>query len=758
MISGLKRHRAFLLLLVLFAAGSLMQQRQLPVLEGSDEVLHFNYSMLLYAENQLPDRATRNTNATQQASGQPPLSYWVGSLLLRILNQPVVDGDTLLHYTGEVVRNRWYSPHEPWNREDNRINFYHGVDESLFGMPNAVSASHALRVLATLWGALAVTGAYGAAREVFRRQSWALTATAIFAFMPTMLHISSYITNDTAAAAFATLAIWQTLRLLRLGASPLRLLLLSALLALAALSKVSALLVAPGIALAILIVWRKQRASLIQMLRDAILFAIPLAVIFLPWMIYGFISYGDPFGFNTHRHPVEGFYFEQPRSLAEIVPLLPHLYLSYWGWSFFNLAHPLTYTLFGLILALSLAGYLSGKKVTRWTKLHQQQALVLAVMFIVVFGGMIRWMQQLSFTGGRLMYPAHIATALALTAGLYLLSGRLRWLDFPLRAAATTVLATASLIFVPVALQNAYGLPVFLDRAQLPPLTGGTVDFGGAIRLLGIHQPDQHITGERYPLTACWEVLQATERPAAYSIKLIHDGVIVADRTTIFGLGHYNSPLWEAGKIFCDDLSIPIDDPDLREEPPLEPATVYDIIAVVLNAETLAVDWEATAPDGTVIQSPIVGQVISPAGQMATAAALTPTAVVFPNFAQIEGCRLTGNLAPGESVSLDLAWNVTNVTPDSWSQFIHLYGENGFVGVLADGIPRGGDYPAWAWSPGEQITDSWAFTLPADLPSGAYSIQIGFYRPDTGERMPVMLDGAAAANNSAEILRFRVGS
>ncbi|MBE2182355.1 MAG: glycosyltransferase family 39 protein [Anaerolineae bacterium] len=758
MISVIKRHRAFLLLLALFIVGSLLQQRQFPVFEGSDEVLHFNYTMQLYAENQLPDRALRNTNATQQASGQPPLSYWVGSLLLRALNQPIVDGDILLRYTGEVVRNRWYSPHEVWNRVDNRINFYHGLDESLFGMPQAVSASHVLRMLATAWGVLAVTGAYGAAQEVFHRKSWALTAAAIFAFIPTMLYLSSYITNDTAAAAFATLAIWQTLRLLRLGTSPSRLLLLSALISLAALSKVSALLIAPGIGLAILIAWRRQPASRFEIVRDAIIFAIPVAILFLPWVIYGMVSYGDPFGFNTHRHLTEGFYFEQPRSLAEILPLMPHLYLSYWGWSFYNLVHPLTFTIFGIILALSLSGYVLGKKVTRWTSLHQQQALVLSVMFIVVFLGMIRWMQQLSFTGGRLMYPSHIAVALALTAGLYLLAGRFRGLDFPLRAFSTTVLATAGLIFVPIATQDVYGLPPFLDRAQLPALSGGIVDFGGAIRLLGIHQPDPRITADRYPLIVCWEVLQETDRPAAYSIKLIHDGLIVADRTTIFGLGRYNSPLWEVGKIFCDNLSIPLDDPDLREEPPLESATIYDIVAVVLNAETLAVDWEAAAPGGVILESPIVGQAISPAGQMTTSVTLTPSTIAFPNFARLEGYHLEGALAAEETLTLTLAWEVTASTPDNWSQFIHLYNQDGFVGVLADSLPRSGAYPTWAWESGEHIVDRWSLTLPTDLPPGEYSLQTGFYRPDTGERMPVVMGGTSAANHSAELFRFNTGS
>jgi hypothetical protein len=100
----------------------------------------------------------------------------------------------------------------------------------------------------------------------------------------------------------------------------------------------------------------------------------------------------------------------------------------------------------------------------------------------------------------------------------------------------------------------------------------------------------------------CWEVLQSTERPAAFSIKLVHDGQIIADRTSVHGMGRYLSVLWKTGDIFCDTVEIPISTPP-------QAGQVYDVLLVILDARTQAVDWQATAPDSTPIQYPFIAQV-----------------------------------------------------------------------------------------------------------------------------------------------------
>ena len=52
----------------------------------------------------------------------------------------------------------------------------------------------------------------------------------------------------------------------------------------------------------------------------------------------------------------------------------------------------------------------------------------------------------------------------------------------------------------------------------------------------------------------------------------------------------------------------------------------------------------------------------------------------------------------------------------------------------ADAAPRGGDYPASLWEPGEIIRDPRLLQLP---PATA-AVAVGWYRLDSGERLPLI--------------------
>jgi hypothetical protein len=67
-------HLRFLLLLALFVAAVRIHTTNLPVMEGTDEALHYNYAEYLRRENALPNRLERRANGIGQSSGQPPLA------------------------------------------------------------------------------------------------------------------------------------------------------------------------------------------------------------------------------------------------------------------------------------------------------------------------------------------------------------------------------------------------------------------------------------------------------------------------------------------------------------------------------------------------------------------------------------------------------------------------------------------------------------------------------------------------------------
>jgi hypothetical protein len=67
--------------------------------------------------------------------------------------------------------------------------------------------------------------------------------------------------------------------------------------------------------------------------------------------------------------------------------------------------------------------------------------------------------------------------------------------------------------------------------------------------------------------------------------------------------------------------------------------------------------------------------------------------------------------------------------------FIHLMNNQGELVAQRDALPLGGTVLTSQWSPDEVLTDPYTLALPPDLPQGDYQLEVGMYRPETGERL-----------------------
>lgn len=748
LLALIRRRVRFGLLLLLFIIGVLAQQATLPVMEGFDESLHYNYAVWLRTEHSLPDRATDRTNGPRQESSQPPLTYWIYATTLNLLNAPFNPDDTPAVW-GQA-RNLWFAAPDQWRRRDNANGYYHNLaNDDLWEHPDIAVADRGARLASLLLGLVAVIGAYGCACEVFRREVWILTATALFAFMPQLIHLSAIVSNDIGTTAFATLAVWQTLRILRKGASPVQLMLLGILLGMTGLSKVNALLIAPGIGIAVWFDARNHRLSLKGLIANGLWVAIPFVMIFGPWVWYGWTNYHSPLGLEAHT------VFENskvvptvPQFIAGIVPVLASYVGRFDAGS--TLMHPAVYGLFAILVGLTIAGYATlFRSRQRYSRFERQQFIVLAVVALAVFLGLLYWLYRLFAIAlniqARLMYPGHIAVVLLVTGGLSALDQHLRCrYSRALRTYSIGLTTAAGILLTPLILFATYAPPSLLTRAQLPRLQGTPIDYDHTIRFLGYSQTTPLLTaGGLHTITLCWEVLHPTSREAVVAVKLLDGSQIIADRTSIPGLGHFNSSLWHTGDIFCDDTDIPL-------PATLTPAHVYDVLLVIL-------DWQATTLDGTPISLPRIVQVVSPAGDMRATvnANWQNLGVSFPDFADLRDVAVIGTPAPGAMLHLGLLWSVHAPTQGGYSQFLHLIGPNAAVS-LADSPPLAGHYPTWAWSAGEHIVDQWAFTLPDALSPGTYKLELGFYLQNSGDRLPVTLNGQTVKDGSVTIDTFEI--
>ncbi len=748
-----------ILILFIFIVG--LFQSVLPVLEGNDELLHVAYSIWVRETWRLPDRAAHQSNSMLQETGQPPLTYIFGAIFIKAAGIPPNSDNPQI--TVDPMRNRWFAPLDVYERTDNLNMFIHGTNDTGFRALEIAQANRAARLFSLLCGAIAVLCAFGAAREVFSKpgqRHWVTIATAIYAFAPQMMYMSAIATNDITVTLFGTVALWITLRIVRLGASAARLLAISLAVGLCGLSKISGLLILPGVIVGVWYgIYDTGHKRLHRFVNSAGLVAAVTLVLLGPWMLYGWISYRDPLGLRPHDDPGRD---QTPATLIQIVQNLPEVAASYWAkygtssiW-----AHPVIYVLVFSIVALSLVGFGQRRSVTTRTRLeaknvHRDQVIVLLVLLFFAALGLVYWLRTLYVVAfaitGRLVYFIHAATAILLTIGLArLVETRPHFGRIASGFAASGLVAAAfSGVLV---VYSAFAMPRFLDQAVYPAIQSAAVDFENAIRFRGLIQPEIWLRQDGlYPVTLCWEILQRTERLAAYTLKIFGDGgQVIAERTTIPGLGRYASWLWQPGDRFCDSFS-------MRVAGMLEPLRTYPLVLALLSTDTLAADWKATDAAGNPLQTVVVGRAASQPGMLLaqdSGATVRQLAIEFPALARLQSVT-TGPTNPvrGGTLQLMFDWMVSRHLAQDDHQFIHLVGPGGEQS-LADGTPLDGRYPLWAWPPGSHFRDTWRVTLPADLPAGEYRLITGFYDPLSGARLDARQDGQPAPDNSVTVLRF----
>ena len=597
---NLKNHGPLLVILAVFLTATYTQSAVLPLMEGSDEILHAAYVEHLRTTNQLPNRTTSDTNCTRQESGQPPLTYAMAALLLNIANRPLIDCDQLRH-DFDSRQNPWLSQPDQWLRGDNARVFIPTPSD----LPAPYQANvYLMRLTAPLWGLLAVIGAYHAAYTIFQRRRLVLLTTIVFAFTPQFTHLGSYFNNDISSVAFAALLLWRALHLLRHPTRTTDFILLGLLCGLGALSKMSIILLLPAVGLALLFAAFRDKKPVQRLIYSGLIYSITLAVILGPWLLYGFLTYGDPIGTNTHIDPA--YYHDPPIPLAEVLTDLDKIALTYLGnfGSSKVLLQPTTYTALQLAMLAAVLGYGFGFS-RRKLNIDYPQVGVLLLAALVFSAGFYRWYTTVFFVTGRLLHPVHLVFV------LFLVYGWQQWgRHWRLVAGTAALFMTSGALLTPIALVDAYRQPVYQVD---PPVTGTQYDFDDTIRFLGYDLKQQRITEDGLEMDLCWEILKKPERRAAFSVKLVLDGEILADRTSLFGMGNYDSTHWTPGHRFCDRVLVPINDPDVpaSEEAPFRHDNTYDILIVLLDADTFAVDWQATHLDGTPVQFPFVGQIMT---------------------------------------------------------------------------------------------------------------------------------------------------
>ncbi len=144
---------------------------------------------------------------------------------------------------------------------------------------------------------------------------------------------------------------------------------------------------------------------------------------------------------------------------------------------------------------------------------------------------------------------------------------------------------------------------------------------------------------------------------------------------------------------------------------------------------------------------PVYAANLGPLAVTQTERVFTPPPVARPVGASFGGEIALLGYTLGEDGTLELVWRAEAQPAADYTVFVHVLRPDGTCCAWqADAMPRGGSYPTSRWRPGEVVTDPYAIALPPDLPPGEYPVEVGLYRAETGARLPVVVDGAAAGD------------
>ena len=734
------RHHPLLLLLAAYLASGLLYAFATPPFEASDEVFHYPVVRHIALGQGLPVQRIGVKQPWDQVGSHPPAYYLLSAALTFWVRTDDFDSVHTLNPFARIG-----IPGTPQNANHTRY-----PAEALrpsFPPRGAILAVWIIRLFSLLLGAGTVTMTYLLAASLFDSgpasaavKPLPLLAAALVAFNPMFLFISASVNNDNLVWLEAAAALFVFVEMVR-GPSPLLgrefgdgrwdAPALGALIGLAALTKLSGLVLAPVAALALLAQALRTR----QWRRfwvNGFIIGILAALLAGWWYARNVALYHELLGLNTMaaitgpRNP--------PATLLTLLSEWRSFWYSYWGvfGAFSVLASPWVYGLFSALTAVAVAGGLWA-----WSRPHpplpakrtgrgeggEAAAHALLILFILItFISLVRWALMTMASQGRLMF-----TCLAPLA-VYLAAGLLAWV--PRRYARLAVAALVGLLGFTALLTAArnvaaaYLPPAPVAESQLPAdLRPVHANLTPGAELIGytLDSIERLAPGDSLRVTLYWRAL--APMPKDYNLFLHVLGqrrALVGNIDTWPGGGLRPTSFWVPGSIYPDTYVITLDS---KANTP----TLLRLDVAMWDTDP-AQPFPITDAGGRILPTVIVPVGLLDSSQPPAAAPATRLDSTLEGGLALSGFDLPSTVTAGQPATLTLYWQTANALSADYTVFIHVLDSAGQPAAQADGPPLDGDWPTSAWLPNRTVVDSHTFTIP--MP-GRYTLRVGLYDPAT---------------------------
>ncbi len=729
---GLNEHRGITLVLIVFLILGVTYATVTPIFEAADEIQHYFHIKHIADGKGLPVLRPQGEETYEQEGGQPSLYYLLGTVATFWID--TADAEELLDH------NPYVNLGVP-SRQGNKNIIVH-TDREAFPYRGTTLAVHLLRYFSLLFGALTVLTTYLLSLQVFSGQRMlALGAAMLTAFNPKFIFTNATVTNDGLLIALCSLALLSSVLLVKRGPSLRRYISLGVVVGLAALTKLTGLGLLALVFVTLLIL--AVRYSPKEAIKGGTIILGLVILLAGWWYIRNWVLYQDPMGMNAFFDAL-GRPPGRRVTLRKFVKELESLKLSYWavfGW--FNiLAGPWVYRFFDLLVALGVVGLpLAVVRALKKPRTVSFPALLLMLTWIaVVAAGYVQWNQVTTAATGRLVFPAISCLSIVLSWGLVQIPPR-KYTEVSVGILGTMMLLVAIICpFLYIA--PVYAKPIPLSRQQVASIPNQKdVDYGGQMRLLGYElEGDVLRPGELVYLTLYWQALTAMERDYSVSLMVLTpSGDLIGQEDSYAGLGTFPTSAWQPGEVIADRSWV-------RIRPRTSPPTIGWLGVSLYHLPTM--EHLPPSEGGQSIE-----QVFLEPVKIAPWEVKQHSIIHRVNFNLGDQIDLIGydldklQAQPEDTISLTLYWQARQEMDQDYTVFTHLIDGENRTWAQKDSQPLNGDYPTSVWDEGEMVKDQYEMTLPADIPAGEYSIEVGFYLARTGERLPVLDDSGQMQDN-----------
>jgi len=103
----------------------------------------------------------------------------------------------------------------------------------------------------------------------------------------------------------------------------------------------------------------------------------------------------------------------------------------------------------------------------------------------------------------------------------------------------------------------------------------------------------------------------------------------------------------------------------------------------------------------------------------------------------------------GDTLAYTLRWRALKDVNRSYTVFVHLRDRSGNTVAWGDSLPAQGQKPTNTWTAGTVVVDARQLVLPETLTPGKYTLWVGLFTPEDGQRLPITSAGRTQAVDHA---------